>query len=71
MRCSARSAENRDGRRAYVNCKFSNMWFVYELVRRIVSTHIAQGEKTLSVNGFDPGLRLAVVARSRGLLAVA
>ena len=53
-----------DGRRAYVNCKFSNMWFVYELVRRIVSTHIAQGEKTLSVNGFDPGLRQARASRA-------
>ena len=45
-----------DGRLAYVNSKLSNMWFVYELVRRLTSAQLSQDEKSLTVNGFDPGL---------------
>ena len=39
-----------------MNSKLSNLWFVYELVRRIASAHLLQDDKPLTVNGFDPGL---------------
>jgi NAD(P)-dependent dehydrogenase (short-subunit alcohol dehydrogenase family) len=45
-----------DGRLAYVNSKLSNMWYVYELVRRLASPHVLQDETQLTVSGFDPGL---------------
>ncbi len=41
-----------DGRLAYVNSKLCNLWFAYELVRRIEGA----GLRHLSVNAFDPGL---------------
>jgi light-dependent protochlorophyllide reductase len=44
-----------DGRLAYVNSKLCNVWFVYELVRRLESAGIGGGG-ALTVNGFDPGL---------------
>ena len=45
-----------DGRLAYVNSKLCNLWFVYELVRRLEAAGLAHGERMLTVNGFDPGL---------------
>lgn len=45
-----------DGRLAYVNSKLCNLWFAYELVRRIQATGIAGKERPLTVNAFDPGL---------------
>ena len=45
-----------DGRRAYVNSKLCNMWFTYELVRRVAAAGLASKERPLSVNAFDPGL---------------
>jgi NAD(P)-dependent dehydrogenase (short-subunit alcohol dehydrogenase family) len=45
-----------DGRLAYVNSKLCNLWFAYELVRRLEAAGLAGGERALSVNGFDPGL---------------
>jgi light-dependent protochlorophyllide reductase len=39
-----------DGRLAYVNSKLCNLWFAYELGRRI------SNDATLTVNAFDPGL---------------
>ena len=44
-----------DGRLAYVNSKLCNLWFVYELDRRLAST-APPGARPVSVNGFDPGL---------------
>lgn len=38
-----------DGRLAYVNSKLCNLWFAYELGRRLDA-------RSLSVNAFDPGL---------------
>ena len=38
-----------DGRLAYVNSKLCNLWFAYELARRLDATRV-------TVNGFDPGL---------------
>jgi len=39
------------GRLAYVNSKLCNLWFMYELVRRLGSE-----DDRITVNGFDPGL---------------
>ena len=41
-----------DGRLAYVNSKLCNLWFAYELARRIGRA----GLRNLTVNAFDPGL---------------
>ena len=43
-----------NGRLAYVNSKLCNLWFTYELVRRLNTTGAANGDCT--VNAFDPGL---------------
>ncbi|MBI3769268.1 MAG: SDR family NAD(P)-dependent oxidoreductase [Deltaproteobacteria bacterium] len=40
-----------DGRLAYVNSKLCNVWFTYELVRRLAAAHLS-----VTVNAFDPGL---------------
>ena len=45
-----------DGRLAYVNSKLCNLWFVYELVRRLGAVGLSGGAGSLTVNGFDPGL---------------
>jgi NAD(P)-dependent dehydrogenase (short-subunit alcohol dehydrogenase family) len=45
-----------DGRLAYVNSKLCNLWFAYELVRRLAAADPADGARPLTVNGFDPGL---------------
>ena len=41
-----------DGRLAYVNSKLCNLWFTYELDRRLR----ARSTASVSANGFDPGL---------------
>jgi light-dependent protochlorophyllide reductase len=41
-----------NGRLAYVNSKLCNLWFAYELVRRIEGA----GLRNVTVNAFDPGL---------------
>ena len=43
-----------DGRLAYVNSKLCNLWFAYELGRRIGAADTSNGACT--VNAFDPGL---------------
>jgi len=43
-----------DGRLAYVNSKLCNLWFVYELERRLRAAGVAP--QALTVNGYDPGL---------------
>jgi NAD(P)-dependent dehydrogenase (short-subunit alcohol dehydrogenase family) len=45
-----------DGRLAYVNSKLCNVWFSYELVRRLEAAKLASDEKPLSVNAWEPGL---------------
>jgi len=45
-----------DGRLAYVNSKLCNLWFAYELVRRLEAAGASGGARPLTVNGFDPGL---------------
>jgi NAD(P)-dependent dehydrogenase (short-subunit alcohol dehydrogenase family) len=45
-----------DGRLAYVNSKLCNLWFTYELVRRLEAAGLTNGDRRLTVNGFDPGL---------------
>ena len=43
-----------DGRLAYVNSKLCNLWFCYELERRLRAAGVAKD--ALTVNGYDPGL---------------
>ncbi|MGH7895599.1 MAG: SDR family NAD(P)-dependent oxidoreductase [Candidatus Binatia bacterium] len=45
-----------DGRLAYVNSKLCNLWFAYELVRRIEAANRSTDAHRLTVNAFDPGL---------------
>jgi NAD(P)-dependent dehydrogenase (short-subunit alcohol dehydrogenase family) len=45
-----------NGRLAYVNSKLCNLWFVYELVRRIEGAGFGRDGRSVTVNGFDPGL---------------
>jgi light-dependent protochlorophyllide reductase len=45
-----------DGRLAYVNSKLCNLWFAYELARRLEAAGLANGDRPVTVNGFDPGL---------------
>jgi hypothetical protein len=44
-----------DGRLAYVNSKLCNLWFAYELVRRLEAAGLSR-DHALTVNGYDPGL---------------
>lgn len=45
-----------NGRLAYVNSKLCNLWFTYELIRRIEAAGLSSRERPLSVNAFEPGL---------------
>ena len=45
-----------NGRLAYVNSKLCNLWFSYELIRRIEAAGLSSDERPLSVNAFEPGL---------------
>jgi len=45
-----------DARLAYVNSKLCNLWFTYELIRRIAAAGLTSKERPLSVNAFEPGL---------------
>jgi NAD(P)-dependent dehydrogenase (short-subunit alcohol dehydrogenase family) len=45
-----------EGRLAYVNSKLCNLWFAYELARRIEAGRLTSGARPVTVNGFDPGL---------------
>jgi NAD(P)-dependent dehydrogenase (short-subunit alcohol dehydrogenase family) len=48
--------EHYDGRLAYVNSKLCNVWFTYELVRRLEAAQLDDHERALAANAFDPGL---------------
>ncbi len=41
------------GRLAYVNSKLCNLWFTYELVRRLEAAGIGRGDRPLSVNHLE------------------
>lgn len=41
---------------AYVNSKLCNLWFSYEMARRLEHAGLVDGERTLAINAFDPGL---------------
>jgi len=45
-----------NGRLAYVNSKLCNLWFGYELARRVQAVHLSDDARPLSVNVFEPGL---------------
>jgi light-dependent protochlorophyllide reductase len=45
-----------DGRLAYVNSKLCNLWFTYELVRRLAAAEGTGAQPHVTVNAFDPGL---------------
>jgi NAD(P)-dependent dehydrogenase (short-subunit alcohol dehydrogenase family) len=45
-----------DGRLAYVNSKLCNLWFAYELGRRLAAAGLSTENRPLSVNAFEPGL---------------
>jgi light-dependent protochlorophyllide reductase len=45
-----------NGRLAYVNSKLCNVWFTYELARRIASAGVASDAHPLTVNAYEPGL---------------
>jgi len=45
-----------DGRLAYVNSKLCNLWFTYELIRRIEAAGLSREGRWVSVNAFEPGL---------------
>src|SRR4029453_259753 len=45
-----------DGRIAYVNSKLCNLWFTYELARRLEAAGLGGGGSALTANGYNPGL---------------
>jgi len=45
-----------NGRLAYVNSKLCNLWFTYELDRRLRSSAPPSSLGKITANGFDPGL---------------
>jgi NAD(P)-dependent dehydrogenase (short-subunit alcohol dehydrogenase family) len=45
-----------NGRLAYVNSKLCNLWFAYELERRIAAAGLSSDGRRLTVNTFEPGL---------------
>lgn len=45
-----------DGMLAYSNSKLCNLWFTYELVRRLEHVETDGGQPPITVNAFDPGL---------------
>lgn len=45
-----------NGPLAYVNSKLCNLWFAYELARRLEASGLSRGDRTIAVNAFDPGL---------------
>ncbi len=55
-RTGAPDSSRYNDRLAYVNSKLCNLWFAYELARRIEAAGLATVDKPISVNGFEPGL---------------
>ncbi len=50
------SKDKFNGRVAYVNSKLCNLWFMYELIRRIETEKLSTDARPLSVNAWEPGL---------------
>jgi len=51
------SDKNRyNGQLAYVNSKLCNLLFMYELTRRIEKAKLLNGKKTITINGYEPGV---------------
>jgi len=44
------------GARAYVHSKLCNVWFTYELARRLDAAGLSSAARPLTVNAYDPGL---------------
>jgi NAD(P)-dependent dehydrogenase (short-subunit alcohol dehydrogenase family) len=44
------------GPRAYVHSKLCNVWFTYELARRLAASGLSTSERPLTANAYDPGL---------------
>lgn len=44
------------GPRAYVHSKLCNVWFTYELARRLEAAGLSSHARPLTVNAYDPGL---------------
>jgi len=53
---AAADAADFDGRLAYVHSKLCNLWFTYELERRLAAAFPPNGAPRITVNAFDPGL---------------
>jgi NAD(P)-dependent dehydrogenase (short-subunit alcohol dehydrogenase family) len=49
-------ADGFDSRLAYVNSKLCNVWFTYELIRRVAAAGLTSKDRPLSVNAYEPGL---------------
>jgi NAD(P)-dependent dehydrogenase (short-subunit alcohol dehydrogenase family) len=45
-----------DARVAYVNSKLCNLWFAYELIRRLAASGLTSKDRPISVNAYEPGL---------------
>jgi light-dependent protochlorophyllide reductase len=45
-----------NGPLAYVNSKVCNLWFAYELARRLDASGLSRADRPIAVNSFDPGL---------------
>ena len=50
------SRDTYDGGLAYVNSKVCNLWFAYELARRLEAKGIGDPNRPIAINAFDPGL---------------
>ena len=50
------ASQDYNGRLAYVNSKLCNLWFAYELIRRLEAAGLGGEGRPLSVNSFEPGL---------------
>ena len=44
------------GPRAYVHSKLCNVWFTYELARRLEASGLASADRPITANAYDPGL---------------
>ncbi len=45
-----------NGGLAYVNSKVCNLWFAYELARRLEAAGLSRADRPIAINAFDPGL---------------
>jgi len=52
--CATRDGYN--GGLAYVNSKLCNLWFAYELARRLDAAGLSRADRPIAINAFDPGL---------------